>query len=143
MVIREVLVVVHHREPRVEHLLSLWHQLGKSKTLSEYILDEHGGLSKSAFKLNSMGLADVFVQEGLPVHIVDTAGAKRMQVDLSTGVVCHALQLPDALQAAVRNAPAPRCFPAPRCPPRSLPRVSQEQFQTYMSYSSNNFQARW
>jgi hypothetical protein len=71
MVIREVLVVVHHREPRVEHLLSLWHQLGKSKTLSEYILDEHGGLSKSAFKLNPMGLADVFVQEGLPVHIVD------------------------------------------------------------------------
>jgi hypothetical protein len=93
MVIREVLVVVHHREPRVEHLLSLWHQLGKSKTLSEYILDERGGLSKSAFKLNSMGLADVFVQEGLPVHIMDTAGAKRTQVDLPTGVVCHALEV--------------------------------------------------
>jgi hypothetical protein len=105
---REIVTAVHHRTPRVDHLVSLWHQtsvygaqtLTKGKTdflkassLSDFITNPYG-LQESMSWLNSLGLVHVFAKQNIPVILMDTAGAQNKSIDLSTAVACYALGIP-------------------------------------------------
>ena len=92
---REIVVVVHYRRPRVDHLLSIWHQTGQKggkAPFSEWLLS--GGKAKA---LNSMRLLQVFHRSAeVPVRLflLDTQGAKDSNTDLTHSIVCVAMGVP-------------------------------------------------
>jgi hypothetical protein len=107
LVQRRIVVGVAHRVPRVDHLVSLWHQLGKRhESLLEYVTKtKRGLLDANYYNLNSLGLADVFVQRGYEVVVVvnngttttsttTTSDNHHHHVDFPMAMACHVLGVP-------------------------------------------------
>lgn len=91
----QLVIGIQHRTPRISHLISMWHHLSqRNETLLEYITKPTmPGWAPLAHSMNSLGLADFFVQRGYKVVIVDTGGVVSNGVSLPATVACHVLQL--------------------------------------------------
>eukprot|EP00934_Nitzschia_sp_Nitz4_P007547 Nitzschia sp. Nitz4//scaffold201_size42423//18125//19192//NITZ4_007375-RA/size42423-processed-gene-0.53-mRNA-1//-1//CDS//3329541335//7537//frame0 len=91
-----IVVGIQHRTPRIDHLLSMWHQLAqRQESLVEFITKPtKPGLKSMAHSMNPLGLADFFVKKGYPVIIVDTGGMQAKGVDLPIAMACHVLDIP-------------------------------------------------
>jgi hypothetical protein len=76
--------VITYRYPRIDHFVSLWHQVRGKLSLREWILAQTNDLHV----LNSLGLAKVFVDLGFQVIILDSSGVKHEKVDISDAVAC-------------------------------------------------------
>lgn len=90
-----IVVGIQHRTPRVDHLISLWHQIGGNRTLLDFATDLNTVEPHSSV-LNSLGLAAFFAQRGYPVVILDTGGmaASEEKVKLPIAAACYFLQMP-------------------------------------------------
>ena len=93
-----VIIGIQHRTPRIDHLISLWHHVGKQdESLLDYITKPiKPGLASTAYSLDALGLANFFVQRGYVVRILDT-GAPLPSIletrSLPVAVACHLLQI--------------------------------------------------
>ncbi len=104
---------INHRTPRIEHLLSMWHQLGKrQETLSTFITKpSKPGLQTTMHSLNTFGLAKFFVKQGYRVKLLDTGAAT---MDLPAAVVCHVLQIPASCNTSMTERLNDRTDPGER-----------------------------
>eukprot|EP00934_Nitzschia_sp_Nitz4_P007455 Nitzschia sp. Nitz4//scaffold217_size45653//27048//28870//NITZ4_007226-RA/size45653-snap-gene-0.83-mRNA-1//-1//CDS//3329542243//7445//frame0 len=92
----KITVGIMHRTPRVSQLVSVWHQRGgRRESLLQFATKPSGvGLRSIGYFLNSMGLADFFIQRGIPVVLVDTGGMEARNADLFATTACHFLHVP-------------------------------------------------
>jgi len=94
-----MIIGIHYRTPRIDQLISLWHEVGKpGESLVHYILIE---LTKNSFVLNPLGLANFFVQRGYTVRIIDTGRVvKAGELSVPSAVACYILQVPEQCSSA-------------------------------------------
>jgi len=88
----DVTIVVKFRAPRVEHLVSLWHQccMG-SMTFYEYITIRLPSKKDPIRSLDSLRLVEIFLEKGFEVIIIDMEGATNKGYDISDVVACDVL----------------------------------------------------
>lgn len=67
----DIEVHVNYRTPRIDHAVSVWHQLHNGTTLQEFFARH----SQELYIANSLALALQFVRRGLRTTLVDMAGA--------------------------------------------------------------------
>jgi hypothetical protein len=72
----DIEVVVHYRTPRINHMISIWHQLGGMKTFQEFLIRGNGH-----YQLNSLGLALQFVRRGIKTTILDMKGVQEKEAE--------------------------------------------------------------
>jgi hypothetical protein len=83
--IRErITFVITYRYPRVDHFVSYWHMAGRPPPLREWTLQQPYELHP----LNPLGLANLYLDFGFRVIILDTSGLQKDNVDLSNAVAC-------------------------------------------------------
>ena len=72
--INEVSVVVGYTSPRINHLISLWKEVGKPQNLSfsDFVLDSNSVMHLHT--IDPLHLAEVFLNHGTNVILVDVAG---------------------------------------------------------------------
>ena len=68
----DIEVQINYRTPRIDHVASIWHQLGKRKTMREFLGNAKS--LKNLYQSNSLGVALQFVRKGIKTTIVDMAG---------------------------------------------------------------------
>lgn len=91
-----IVIGIQHRTPRIEQLISLWHQIGKDQTLLEFATDRKV-LASEGRVMNSLGLADFFARQGYSVVVIDTGGMAAQEgekVQLPIAAACYFLQMP-------------------------------------------------
>mmetsp|Transcript_6541 Transcript_6541/g.13701 ORF Transcript_6541/g.13701 Transcript_6541/m.13701 type:complete len:272 (+) Transcript_6541:758-1573(+) len=100
----KIAVMVAHRLPRVEHLVSLWHQLRRgSQPLSDFVVLD---LINYGFMMNSLGLTAKFLEKGLPVVLINTEDATRRGLLATNVVACDVLGVPcNNATKTIRAAP--------------------------------------
>jgi len=91
-------VHINYRTPRINHVVSIWHQWARGKhrvTLRTFLLDQ----TNKIYQLNSLALALQFARNGIKTTIVDMKGVnekeERQQLDVaanSTTTVIGALR---------------------------------------------------
>jgi len=92
-----MIIGIQYRTPRIDQLISMWHQLGKrGESLVDFITNPiRPGLASVAHSLNPLGLADFFVQRGYTIRIIDTGRVVQAgKMTLPTAVACYILQVP-------------------------------------------------
>jgi hypothetical protein len=89
---QNVSVVVIHREPRVSHLRSLWHEIGGNSSFSTFI--KRPEIAFHFHVLNSLALAEAFAERNFPVTIVDVDGVQKQGHLLTPVIACHVLKVP-------------------------------------------------
>ena len=84
---------IHHRTPRVGHLISLWHEMGIGKpiTLRNFILQNQ----LHFFRINSLAVAHQYARRGFKVTIVDMEGVARANRTLQEVAACEVVKLGD------------------------------------------------
>ena len=108
---RQIIVGIHHRRPRIDHLISLWHQwsrkplgkvrvannpIGSGQSLSDFILSPTG-LAMYGYQLNSLALTNAFWMKNqqfatnIEIMLIDTSGVREQSLDLSDVVACQVL----------------------------------------------------
>jgi len=73
----DIEVHVNFRTPRVSHAISIWHQLGLTLTLRQYLVKK---ALDELYQSNSLALALQYVRKGIKTTIVDMAGVKEKEV---------------------------------------------------------------
>jgi len=75
----DIEIHIHYRTPRVDHLVSWWHELSqtKNRTFRELMVRE-GTFRLHGHITNSLALALQFVRRGLKTTIVDMEGVRQM-----------------------------------------------------------------
>jgi len=89
---KDVTIVVNFRAPRVEHLVSIWHQCCMEResfiefltTMPKYVNKMHS--------LDSLLLSETFLKSGLNVVLIDMSGIARDGYDISNVVACDILK---------------------------------------------------
>ena len=85
--LEDIEIQINYRTPRIDHVVSIWHQLGKKHSLREFIVKLGGNRSeKSFYQLNSLALALQFVRKGIKTTIIDMKGVFENQALNSTSV---------------------------------------------------------
>ena len=80
----DIEVVVNYRTPRIGHLKSIWHQLGRNSTLKEFLTKSKTPREK--YQLNSLALALQFVKKGIKTTIIDMKGvAEKEKIEQDKG----------------------------------------------------------
>jgi hypothetical protein len=116
-----VIIGIQHRTPRIDHLTSLWHHLGKKdESLLDYVTKPtKPGLFSVASSLNSLGLADFFAQRGHVVRILDTGSLPSLLLktataaipptvlDLPIAVACHVVQVSTNIRYCIDSLGGP------------------------------------
>lgn len=91
----DVTVVVKFRAPRVQHLISVWHQCCmKTTTFMEFLIhlpDNRQNMNRIRI-LDSLRLAEVFLNRGLDVVLIDMSGITDAGYDISNVVACDILK---------------------------------------------------
>jgi len=88
----DITVVVNFRAPRVDHLLSLWHQCCmKTMTFQEYLTIHVRSGIDVLHSLDSLRLAKVFLEKNLQVTLLDMSGILSRGYDTSNIVACDVL----------------------------------------------------
>jgi len=86
----DLTVVVKFRSPKVEHLISIWHQCCLEMTFEEYLMT----LDKKAGRLHileGIRLANIFLKRGIKVILVDMSGVTEKGYDISNVIACDVL----------------------------------------------------
>ena len=89
----DITVVVSYRAPRSSHLISLWHQCCmKDMSFHEFLTNRRLEIMPDPLKsLDSLKLTKTFLDRGLKVILVDMAGVKANQYDMSNVIACDVL----------------------------------------------------
>jgi len=85
--LQDIEVVIAYRTPRISHLESIWHQVGRGATLREWLLGEC-----DFFAINSMALALQFVRKGIKTTIVHMQGALERE-GFVAAIACDVLKM--------------------------------------------------
>ena len=85
--LQDIEVVIAYRTPRISHLESLWHELGGTKTLREWLLGTF-----DFFAINSMALALQFARKGIKTTIVHMQGALERE-GFVAAIACDVLKM--------------------------------------------------
>jgi len=103
-----ITVVVHFRAPRVEHLISLWHQCCMDTMSFRNYLTIYVKSRKNALhSLNSLGLAEAFLEADLQVTLLDMSGISSRGYDTSNVVACDVLDADCTVNKTVVGDPTP------------------------------------
>lgn len=89
----DLTVVVNYRAPRIDHLISLWHQCCAKDgvTFKKFLTSNVDKNSDRLHPLNSIGLANVFLKRGLKTVLVDLSGVLDKGYDVSNVLACDIL----------------------------------------------------
>ena len=88
--LQDIEVVIAYRTPRISHLESIWHQVGRGATLREWLLGEC-----EFFATNSMALALQFARKGIKTTIVHMQGALERE-GFVAAIACDVLKMGDS-----------------------------------------------
>lgn len=94
-VLNDVTVVVKFRAPRVNHLISVFHQCCSEKqTFMDFLIALPGSRTtvNRMRVLDSFTLSEVFLKHGLNVILIDMSGIIKDGYDISTVVACDILK---------------------------------------------------
>ena len=88
----DITVVVNFRTPRVEHLISLWHEccmddMTPHEFLQKYVYEKLDKLRS----LDTLHLVEILLKKGLNVILIDMAGVSKQGYDISNVVACDVL----------------------------------------------------
>lgn len=83
--------VVVYRKPRIDHLLSLFHEVGGNRSFSEFIGQ---ALHRFECVLNPLGIAQVLAERNVTTFIVNSAAVSDWGGDISEVVACSVLEVP-------------------------------------------------
>lgn len=84
----DITVVISYRAPRSDHLISIWHQWYMRMTFTSF-LSKAG--SRNLKPLESLSMAELFLEKGLQVILMDMSGIKARGYDVSNVVACDIL----------------------------------------------------
>jgi len=90
----DVTVVVKYRTPRINHVISLWHQCCmRQMNFHEYIMRLATKKDPLAI-IDSLYLTKVLLAKGANVVLVDLAGVKKQGLDATNAIICDILYVP-------------------------------------------------
>lgn len=90
---KDVTVVVKFRAPRVQHLISVWHQCcAKKMTFMEFLRTLQGKNERKLHILASLELSEIFLKRGFDVVLMDMGGIIHSGYDISNVVACDILE---------------------------------------------------
>lgn len=69
----DIEVQINYRTPKISHVRSIWHQLGKRTTLRQFLYNDN--FRHHLYQSNSLALALQFVRRGIKTSILDMRGA--------------------------------------------------------------------
>lgn len=72
--LEDIEVHINYRTPKISHVKSIWHQLGKRYTFRGFLLKNTR--RKSLYQSNSLGLALQFARRGIKTSLLDMAGVE-------------------------------------------------------------------
>ena len=88
----DITAVVAYRAPRVDHLISLWHQCCmEDMSFYEYLTHRIRIVVDPVRSLDSLKLASVFLERGIETVLIDMSGVKALGYDMSNIVACDVL----------------------------------------------------
>lgn len=73
--LKDIEIQINFRTPRINHEVSIWHQLGEGETLKDFMVNK----TELMFYLNSLALALQFVRKGIKTTIIDMQGVKEKE----------------------------------------------------------------
>jgi len=80
--LEDIEIQINYRTPRIDHLVSIWHQLGRKKNLKKFVKSlgsTRRGKETAFYQLNSLALALQFVRKGIKTTIIDMKGVKEKE----------------------------------------------------------------
>ena len=88
----DLTVVVTYRTPRVDQLISLWHQQvnGKGMTFKEWLENSKDPLHS----IDTLHLVSEYLAQGLKVVLIDSRGCSKLQYDINNVFACAVLKVP-------------------------------------------------
>ena len=91
----DIEVHINYRTPRIEHCVSVWHQIHNGTTFREFLATN----AKELYVVNSLALALQFVRKGLKTTIVDMSGANAYGKEVDA-VLAHNRAVDEAVKTA-------------------------------------------
>jgi len=88
----ELKAVVVYRTPRLDHLMPLFHQVGRNMSFSDFILNEKFTMYEDI--LNPLGLAQTLVQSNVTTFIINSGAVVRSGKEVPEVVACRVLETP-------------------------------------------------
>lgn len=87
--LEDIEIHINYRTPRIDHVVSIWHQLGRGVNLKKFVMQmgakrKERKNQRSFYQLNSLALALQFVRKGIKTTIVDMKGVFEMDSKNST-----------------------------------------------------------
>lgn len=87
-----ITAVVAYRAPRVDHLISLWHQCCMTDmTFYEYLTERILTKSDALRSLDSLKLTQIFLDRKIPTILIDMSGVTNEGYDMSNIIACDVL----------------------------------------------------
>eukprot|EP00533_Pseudo-nitzschia_delicatissima_P002198 CAMPEP_0116096150 /NCGR_PEP_ID=MMETSP0327-20121206/10035_1 /TAXON_ID=44447 /ORGANISM="Pseudo-nitzschia delicatissima, Strain B596" /LENGTH=492 /DNA_ID=CAMNT_0003587849 /DNA_START=93 /DNA_END=1571 /DNA_ORIENTATION=+ len=74
----EIEVHINYRTPKISHVRSIWHQLGKKNSLRTFLLKDNR--RHNLYQSNSLGLALQFVRRGIKTSLLDMTGVAEHEI---------------------------------------------------------------
>ena len=81
--LEDIEIQINFRTPRINHEVSIWHQLGEGETLKDFMVNK----TELMFYLNSLALALQFVRKGIKTTIIDMQGVKEKEFNKSSTTI--------------------------------------------------------
>jgi len=75
-------VHIHYRSPRIDHVISIWHQNTHGETLRHFVQEMGSQDPPILYQSNSLALALQFVRKGIKTTIVDMVGVSEHEASL-------------------------------------------------------------
>jgi len=108
--VQDITVVVVYRAPRIDHLVSLWKQVawkGRKDTFFYFITETLRKESSQYHIIDSLGIVNEFLNRGLKVEIIDSAGVAIRGYDLTNVFACDILKVPCLAKKEVIGSKGP------------------------------------
>ena len=88
----DITAVVGYRAPRVDHLVSLWHQCCmKRMSFYKYLTHHIESVVDPLRSLDSLKLTRIFLEKNIETVLIDTSGVKALGYDMSNVIACDVL----------------------------------------------------
>jgi len=85
-------VVINYRAPRINHLISLWKQIGDEMSFYHFVFDPRTVLH--LHKLDPLWLAKSFLERGLKVKLIDMGGVAKEGLKFYQLLACDVMEVP-------------------------------------------------
>mmetsp|Transcript_11658 Transcript_11658/g.24028 ORF Transcript_11658/g.24028 Transcript_11658/m.24028 type:complete len:509 (-) Transcript_11658:69-1595(-) len=76
--LEDIEVHINYRTPKISHVKSIWHQLGKKDSLRTFLLKD--SRRHNLYYSNSLGLALQFVRRGIKTSLLDMTGVAEHEI---------------------------------------------------------------